>query len=352
MKRFPKIITPGIDINPPIYYCRKARETLELDGNLEKQFWRDIPFSDSFLDISGPAFPTPRFRTRVKLCWDNENLYIGALLEGDEIWANITERDSVIYYDNDFEVFIDPCSSGHHYMELEMNALNTQWDLMLTRPYRDGGRSVSAWNIPGLETAVRIEGDLNNPCADNRFWSAEIKIPFAGLLEAYDLEENPPELERCYPCRRVPRPGEFWRMNFSRVQWRVSKDGAYRKLTDENGRWLPEDNWVWAPTGMIDIHCPEFWGFVFFTSEDEKPSVPESELRKIGMRYVYYSEYAFCSKNGRFTDNIEELDCRDVGFPVKIETTGRTFLLTSFTSDMKTEVILTHDGYSAAFCTD
>jgi hypothetical protein len=23
---------------------------------------------------------------------------------------------------------------------------------------------------------------------------------------------------------------------------------------------LGQDNWVWAPTGMVDIHQPELWG--------------------------------------------------------------------------------------------
>lgn len=349
MKNLPVIPTPGIDINPPIYYCKRVNNSLVLDGNLDKDFWKDIPFTDSFLDISGPEYPVPRFRTRAKICWDDSNIYIGALLEGDEIWANITSRDSVMYYDNDFEVFIDTCSCGHHYMEMEMNALNTQWDLMLTKPYRDGGRSISAWNMNGLETAVHVEGSLNTPSENNKFWSVEIKIPFAGLYEAYCLEENQPELERCYPCRNAPKAGEFWRMNFSRVQWKVSKELRYDKITDESGKWLPEDNWVWAPTGLIDIHCPEFWGFVFFTEGEEKPSIPEAELKKIGLRYVYYAEYAYYETHGHFTDKIEELNCRNLGFEVEIEITSRTFLLSCLTKDHKMKVILTHDGYTEAF---
>ena len=149
MIQMPKIPTPGIAIQPPVYFCKRAREAPALDGRLDKPFWQHVPFSEDFQDISGPDFPTPRFRTRVKMCWDDENLYIGALLEGSEIWAAITKRDSVMYYDNDFEVFMDPSSSGHNYMELEMNALNTQWDLMLTQPYRDGGRSVGSGRLRG-----------------------------------------------------------------------------------------------------------------------------------------------------------------------------------------------------------
>ena len=65
-------------------------------------------------------------------------------------------RDAVIYHDNDFEVFIDPDGDNHLYYELEINALGTEWDLLLVKPYRDGGPAVNAWDIQGLRTAVHV----------------------------------------------------------------------------------------------------------------------------------------------------------------------------------------------------
>jgi|GEM_PF-5265226 len=44
---------------------------------------------------------------------------------------------SYVFYDNDFEVFIDPDGDTHRYYELEINAFGTEWDLFLDRPYRD-----------------------------------------------------------------------------------------------------------------------------------------------------------------------------------------------------------------------
>ena len=37
------------------------------------------------------------------------------------------------------EVFVDPAGSNHWYKELEINAINTVWNLMLSKPYMDGG---------------------------------------------------------------------------------------------------------------------------------------------------------------------------------------------------------------------
>src|SRR5690606_40527589 len=60
-------------------------------------------------------------------------------LEEPHINGKLHKRDEVIYYDNDFEVFIDPKGTTHNYFEIEINALNTVFDLRLPRPYRNGG---------------------------------------------------------------------------------------------------------------------------------------------------------------------------------------------------------------------
>ena len=103
------------------------------------------------MDIEGDRRPEPRFRTRMKMLWDDQALYIAAELEEPHVWATLTEHDSVIFHDNDFEVFLDPDGDSHLYAELELNALNTTWDLLLPKPYKDGGKAVDAWEIAGLE---------------------------------------------------------------------------------------------------------------------------------------------------------------------------------------------------------
>ena len=345
--KLPYAPTPRIPHDPPVYFCPRAKGPLSLDGRLDKPFWADVPFTAEFTDISGPGFPAPRFPTRAKLCWDDEFLYIGAVLTGPEIWATIRQRDSVIYYDNDFEIFLDPSSSGHNYMELELNALNTQWDLMLTHPYRDGGRSVTGWDMKGVESAVYVEGRVNDPAADNRFWSVEVKIPFASVMETYSKEENPPELERCYPCRKAPRLREFWRLNFSRVQWQVDvAEGAYRKRTGGDGKPLPEDNWVWAPTGLIDIHCPDYWGFLFFTERGEAMPIPEDERRKLALRRLYYAQHAYRAAHGHFTPDLSALGCPLPDCGATAEAGRYGFTLCCPSASAAGSVVLRSDGYT------
>ena len=40
----------------------------------------------------------------------------------------------------------------------------------------------------------------------------------------------------------------------------MNEDGKYVKLPG------PEHNWVWSPQDVINMHCPELWGFVQFSS--------------------------------------------------------------------------------------
>jgi hypothetical protein len=189
------------------------------------------------------------------MLWDDEYFSVAAEMEEPDIWATLTERDSVIFHDNDFEIFIDPDGDTHAYYELEVNALGTPWDLMLVKPYRDGGPAINGWDIEGLKVGVDVRGTLNRPGDRDEGWTVEIAMPWTILREAA-------------PDHRAPRAGERWRANFSRVQWQVDvADGRYAKRVQSGTtNPLPEDNWVWSPQGAINMHMPERWGFVQFSS--------------------------------------------------------------------------------------
>jgi hypothetical protein len=49
-----------------------------------------------------PAF----FDTRAAALWDNDNLYIAFWVEEPFVEAHLTERDSLIFMENDVEVFM------------------------------------------------------------------------------------------------------------------------------------------------------------------------------------------------------------------------------------------------------
>ena len=316
------------EFRPETYFCRRARSPFVLDGDLDKEFWQDAPWTADFQDIEGAIRTAPRFRTRAKILWDDEAVYFGAELMGDEIWAHVTERDDVIFRDNDFEIFIDPDSDTQCYCEFEMNARNTVWDLLLTKAYRDGGFAMNGFDLKGLKTAVKIHGELNNPKAKNIRWTCEAVMPFQTLSECMGTGG------------RVPLPGEFWRVNFSRVQWAVDvKDNAFVKRTNpDTGKALPEDNWVWSPTGIVNMHYPELWGFVFFCAGEEEYAIPQDEKRKWELRKLYYAQHKHFDEKGCFATQL------DAGLPVKIQVTDNWFEMSCLSSDGGGEIIIFADG--------
>ena len=302
---------PAIDTLPEGLPCPRAESAPVIDGHLVDGAWARAPWTPDFVDITGDAGLVPRLRTRAKLLWDDDYLYVGAELAEPHVWASLTTRDAVIYHDNDFEVFIDPDGDNHLYCELEINALNTVWDLLLVRPYRDGGPAVDAWDITGLRTAVHVDGTLNDPTDRDRGWSVEIALPWDVLAE---------------PAGRPTPPavGDIWRINFSRVQWRTRIEGEhYVKITDDaTGRPLPEDNWVWSPQGLVAMHCPERWGkVVFVTDAGADPFVGNAEHDAIlvagALMPLYYRQREFREEHGRFAADLAELGLAQGELPLR-----------------------------------
>lgn len=132
---------------PRNYIAFKASKTLTIDGKADDASWQKAPWSQDYIDIEGKL--TPDYRTRMKMLWDNDYLYVLAEMEEPHVWATLKQRDTVIFYNNDFEIFIDPDGDTHNYYEYEMNAHNTLWDLFLTKPYRNHGKVIDSWDIQG-----------------------------------------------------------------------------------------------------------------------------------------------------------------------------------------------------------
>lgn len=294
---------PGLKIpfNPEKYLCLKTTEPILVDGDLNDAAWEKAPWSNAFVDIEGELKPLPTWDTKVKMLWDDNYFYIAAELMEPHIWGTLTQHDAIIYLNDNFEVFIDPNGDTHNYMEYEINALGTDWDLVLTKPYRDGGLAIDSWEIPGLLKAVKIYGTLNNPGDEDEKWTVELAFPWEVLRE-YNAGQ------------KVPEPGDQWRVNFSRVDWHMLvENGKYVKKKDEQGNQLPENNWVWSPQGVIAMHQPETWGYVQFVENTTDRFIEKADEQvKWALRQVYYRQHAYFAENKTFTSNSTSLRLHEV----------------------------------------
>jgi hypothetical protein len=302
--------------HPRGYVAVRASPPPRIDGRLDDAAWLAASWSEPFVDIEGDRRPRPRFDTRVKMVWDADHFYVGAELRDPHVWGTLTDHDAVIFHDPDFEVFIDPNGDNHEYYEFEINALGTYWDLFLPKPYKDDGKPMNAWEIPGLKAAVHVDGTLNDPRDADRGWSVELAFPWRVLGE---------QARRPVP----PAEGDQWRVNFSRVQWPVeTPDGRYRK---PNG--AREDNWVWSAQHVVDMHRPETWGYVQFTSRTAgsvafatDPSWPA----RAWLHRAYYAQREHRRAHGRWATSTDELALGALGPGLSapsLQVAGRQFEL-------------------------
>jgi hypothetical protein len=259
------------------YSCLRAPKPIEIDGRLDKPVWRKARKSRRFVDlVSGvPGF----LETRMASLWDDENLYVAFWVEEPDVRARLSERDSLVWTENDVEIFIggEDC-----YYEFEINALGTVYEVFYIwqDAYQKGGRfdipefdlltrrvdvlggfqdalrwgkhprgarwAFMDWDFPGLKTAVRVDGTLNDASDVDRGWTAEIAFPWRGMKILAGSRPVP------------PRDGDVWRMDFSRFE-----------LLDYCGvKAEPHPGWALNRHGVYDSHIPECFSFVHFSGEE------------------------------------------------------------------------------------
>ena len=308
-------------LNPPTYVCYQAPGTITVDGILSPKEWEAVPWTSDFIAIEGGVRLAPYYHTRAKMTHDSQGMYFAVLVEEPHVWGTITEHDAVIYHDNDFEIFLNPANDTHNYLEYEVNALGTYWDLYLSKPYRDNPVVLNNWEFAGIQSAVHVDGTINNPNDTDKSWSVEVFIPWSSIYQVMRREEKPNE-------------GEQIRVNFSRVQWTTEiQDGKYVKIPMPGEDKIREHNWVWAPTGVINIHLPEYWGYVQFTDKiagaETVPFTPqpEEEIKWI-LRNLYYRQAEYKRTTGEYASNSRVLKPEELGSPELM----RDLTLTTFSS--------------------
>jgi len=248
--------------NPEHYIIPFANESPKIDGLDEDNNWANTHWTNPFVDITSlDSTDIPRYSTRVKMLWDSNFLYVYVRMHDPHIWGNLKQRDTVVYYNNDFELFMDPDGDTYNYGEIEVNALGTVWDLMLDKPYSLGGKANNHWNVEDLKYAIHVNGSINDNRDIDSFWGIEMAIPMEVLLE---LKSKP---------RKLPAEGEQWRMNFSRVQWEHELIGNKYERKRDGEKYASENNWVWSRQGAVNMHLPEYWGIVQFTHSNFTDSV-------------------------------------------------------------------------------
>lgn len=255
----------------PHYTSYKINSPIQIDGKLNESVWINAPRSNSFKDlVSGES---TIHETRAAVLWDDDFLYIGYWIEEPNLEATLTERDSRIYTNNDVELFI---AGEDAYYEFEINAYGTIYEVLFiweeayiekgysrmepfdrektgVRPFHGvgyknhpRGRRIGFWNwdFPGLQSAVFLDGTINDDSDRDRGWTVELALPWSGM-EALAMEDN---------VNLPPKNEDVWRMDFSRFN-------QYKEAPPAND----SGGWAWSSHGVWDSHVPECFTFIHFS---------------------------------------------------------------------------------------
>jgi len=300
---------------PPQYIVYKLRpgEKIDLDGRLDEPAWDVAPMTD-LVDLT--TLVTPYLKTKSVMRYDDKCLYVGAVMEEPQAWANKTHDNTPIFQDNDYEVFIDPGGEYRFYKELEINALRVRWNLLMVRPYMDGGPAVCSTTDATICNAtdpehgvdkpfdisetwkaeVFVDGKVNDPVVGSKMWSLEMCIPIKDVLS--------------YTHAEMPRHNVFWSANIMRVEWNVHTEylpngTAYYAKDNE-----PCHNWAWAPTKANTVHLPDKFGFLQFSEDAVNTSQqlpnPSFPLRKVLMA-IYDAEHEYAKHHLTYADSLDIL---------------------------------------------
>lgn len=254
----------------PKYTAYRTTSKFDIDGDLGKPCWVAASRSSRFVDLVHGT--KTLFDTRVAVLWDDDNLYVGYWIEEPDVRAKFTERDALIYEDNDVELFI---AGDDGYYEFEINAFGTIYEVFFLwedsfrakgydqlpefDPDANGvepfngvgfshprGRRIGFWNwdYPELKSAVKIDGTINDSSDVDRGWTVELCLPWKGLKHLADGRSLP------------PKDGDCWRMDFSRF----NQYKADPPIKDSSG-WALNSHGVW------DSHVPECFPIIEFSTK-------------------------------------------------------------------------------------
>jgi len=323
---------------PKSYVVQHTSQIPFIDGDITDEVWQKAHWTDLFVDIEGDRKSAPLYQTKVKMLWSDSALFIAAYLQEPHVWATLKSHDAIVYHDNDFEVFIDPDNNTHHYFEIEVNAYNTILDLLMPKPYRNGANALIGYDVAHLKTAVQVRGTLNNSGDKDSSWTVEMAIPFKSLYMGNYWQP--------------PAEGALWRINFSRVQWQTDVvNGQYDKKRNEKGAVLPENNWVWSPQGVVNMHYPERWGYLLFTKKENTVfTLPYDEKRKRFLWLLYYQQKAYQARHGRYASSLVQLNITSTECNIdsavnklKLEATSRQFMV--YITDSNATITLNQEGF-------
>lgn len=204
----------GQELNPDSKNKKTLRafplkSSISIDGKLMESEWKNADTATGFITYqpdNGNPVPHEK-RTEVKVLYDDDGIYIGALLYDDptKIVKEITERDKFGTSDF-FGIFINGYNDGQQDFRFFVSTAGTQMDCIATESGED-----YTWD--GIWHSNVTLTDFG--------WIAEMKIPYAAL-------------------RFSEKKEQIWGVNFFREIRRDRQKHTWNRIDNNIGAIIPQ----------------------------------------------------------------------------------------------------------------
>jgi hypothetical protein len=220
-------------VNPELTAAYTNSE-MTLDGMLNEEIWKISEMVVLKVNRTGDPVNDFSQQTRVRSCYDSSTLYISFECNDVDIWSRYDSHDQHLWQEEAVEVFIDTDLEPDTYVEIEVSPRNVVFDSYIVDPINIDIAATKKFDLPGMRTAVFVDGTLDNRNDEDKQWIVEIAIPFDEIYR-HKIQ------------------------NFTDIRWRIN---FYRIDRDKN---LESTGYAWSPT-RDRFHKPSSFGFLTFSN--------------------------------------------------------------------------------------
>ncbi|HUW92124.1 MAG TPA: DUF5916 domain-containing protein [Bacteroidales bacterium] len=216
----------GIDLQKKIINAVRADAAPRIDGVPDDEIWQKGALATDFIMYNPYNGISSKYRTEVRILYDDDALYIGAMMfdsAPDSIFTELGPRDADNLNADNFWIEISPFNDGLYGEQFKVYASNVQADIKLNSGEDDYHREDTWDAVWESATGITAEG-----------WYAEIRIPYSALR--FPKSEN-----------------QTWGINFFREVRRTRETSSWSFVTKEYGSSVAH---MGGLTGITNVTPP------------------------------------------------------------------------------------------------
>lgn len=215
------------------YKVGKIEDAHEIDADWNKPVWNETSelLLENFMGDRPEHFP----KTRARLRYDDEYIYVIFKVEDRYIKAVATETNGRVWQDSCVEFFFSPGEDVERgYFNFEANCKGVY--LFQYHPSDGSKGSFTKEEYDQITISHSIDRDVTTESSEPEIWTLEYKIPFDILSNYIPVDK--------------PKPGTVWRANLYKCADNTS-----------HPHWI-----TWAPVDhpKPNFHLPEYFGRLTF----------------------------------------------------------------------------------------